>query len=512
MKYNKYILGIFIIFFSGLSSLAQQVNRKTVVSIKANQFYLNDELTYKNKYYRGNKIEGLLMNSRMVQGIFDDINPATKNQFIYPDTKTWGADRNTNEFVHAMSDWYKHGLLSFTLNMQGGIPVGYGNKGWINSAFDSTGELRVKYMDRLEGILNKADELGMVVILGYFYFGQDEQLKNEMAVINATDNITKWIGEKGYRNLLIEINNECDIYYDHDILKPNRVDELLIRVKKISKNYSTLLVSTSFSGGTLPVKNVVINADYILLHANGISASTQLKKLISDTQKYYGYFNKPIIINEDDHFNFETDTSNFITAVKSYTSWGYFDYRMKDEKMEDGFQSVPVDWGINSKRKKGFFVKLKEIVSEEKADNQKEKLAQYIGIWYSTNNINDTILGKNPSIKMTVIPKMDSGSLQVEVFKQQKGKWIPLMVELISYDKTTDMIVASGQNEKGECFIGRGYFTKNNDWYMNDVNYKGEPTLAVSFHFINSNEVYLEGTTPDNKGDWKVKYIRVKNR
>ena len=50
-----------------------------------------------------------------------------------------------------------------------------------------------------------------------------------------------------------------------------------------------------------------------------------------------------------------------MNAVRSYASWGYFDYRMKDEGFEQGFQSVPVDWGINSERKRGFFEKLKEI-------------------------------------------------------------------------------------------------------------------------------------------------------
>lgn len=70
-------------------------------------------------------------------------------------------------------------MLCFTLNLQGGSPLGYGNKGWINSAFDCSGALRIKYIERWERILSKADELGMVVILGYFYFGQDEQLKDE---------------------------------------------------------------------------------------------------------------------------------------------------------------------------------------------------------------------------------------------------------------------------------------------------------------------------------------------
>jgi len=34
---------------------------------------------------------------------------------------------------------------------------------------------------------------------------------------------------------------------------------------------------------------------------------------------------------------------------------------MKGEAFEDGYQSVPVDWGINSERKKQFFSLLKEI-------------------------------------------------------------------------------------------------------------------------------------------------------
>jgi hypothetical protein len=356
---------------------AQQTNRKTIVSIRGNQFFINGELTYKNKYWKGNKIEGLLMNSRMVQGIFDDLNPVTQNQFRYPDTKKWDADRNTNEFVSAMPDWYHQGLLCFTLNLQGGSPLGYGNKGWINSAFDSGGALRIKYMERLERILSKADELGMVVILGYFYFGQDEQLKDETAVINAVDNITRWIAEKGYKNLLIEINNECDIYYDHVILRPGSVHKLINSVKALSKDSSPLLVSTSFSGGTLPHENVVQSSDYILLHGNGVSSALQLNQLIANTRKIQGFRNQPIIINEDDHFNFEADTSNFITAIKAYTSWGYFDYRMKDENIEDGYQSIPVDWGIHSKRKIAFFSKLKEITSEEKATHINNRKVKY---------------------------------------------------------------------------------------------------------------------------------------
>ena len=300
----------------------------------------------------------------MVQGIFDDLNPDTKNQFAYPDTKLWDADRNTNEFVSNMDEWRSYGLLSFTLNLQGGSPLGYGNKEWINSAFDDKGELRADYMGRLERILDKADELNMVVILGYFYFGQDQNLENEQAVINSTDNITNWILDKGYKNILIEINNECNVRYDHEILQPKRVHELIRRVQNTKKDGYNLLVSTSYGGGYVPESSVVTVADFILLHGNGLKEPSQITELIEATRNVAGYTSKPLVFNEDDHFNFESDSSNFATAVKAYASWGFFDYRMKDEGFESGYQSVPVDWGINSERKRAFFKKLREVAIE----------------------------------------------------------------------------------------------------------------------------------------------------
>ena len=56
-----------------------------------------------------------------------------------------------------------------------------------------------------------ADAQGMVVILGYFYFGQDQRLRNEAAVIRATDEATRWLLDGGWRNVLVEVNNECNV-------------------------------------------------------------------------------------------------------------------------------------------------------------------------------------------------------------------------------------------------------------------------------------------------------------
>ena len=82
--------------------MLQAAARKTTVAIRKDQFFINGKATYKGKSYQGHKIEGLLMNSRMVQGIFDDKNPQTISKWVYPDTKTWDAGRNVREFIAAM--------------------------------------------------------------------------------------------------------------------------------------------------------------------------------------------------------------------------------------------------------------------------------------------------------------------------------------------------------------------------------------------------------------------------
>jgi hypothetical protein len=229
---------IYLLFFTTifcLSGVSQE--RKTEVSIQGEQFYINGELTYKGRYWQDHKIEGLLFNSRMVQGIFDDENPQTVDRFKYPDTGVWDPQRNTDEFVAAMESWRDHGMLAFTLNLQGGSPVGYGNSEWRNSAFYKSGVLKPGYMARAEKILDRADQLGMVVILGYFYFGQDQYLEDETAVKNATTNTTNWIMDKGYKNIIIEVANECNnSKYDLAIIKADRIHELMRQIKAIRKD------------------------------------------------------------------------------------------------------------------------------------------------------------------------------------------------------------------------------------------------------------------------------------
>jgi hypothetical protein len=346
-----------------LSAAAQE--RATEVAIRGDMFLINGKPTYAGRAWNGHKIEGLLFNSRMVQAIFDDLNPETVHLWAYPYTKKWDAERNTREFIAAMPSWRKHGLLAITLNLQGGSPQGYSkNQPWHNSAFKEDGSLRDDYLRRLERVLDKADDLGMVVILGVFYFGQDERLKDEAAVRRGLDNAVDWVQGKGYRNVMIEVNNECNVRYDHAILKPERVAELIERVKSRGRDGRRLLVSTSYGGGAIPSSAVVKASDFLLLHGNGQHQPELITKQIERTRQVPGYRKMPILYNEDDHFDFDQPRYNMLAAVEQYVSWGYFDFRMKGEGFGEGFQSVPVDWAISSARKRGFFAKVKEMTGE----------------------------------------------------------------------------------------------------------------------------------------------------
>jgi hypothetical protein len=67
----------------------------------------------------------------------------------------------------------------------------------------------------------------------------------------------------------------------------------------------------------------------------------------------------PILFNEDDHFDFDQPQNNFVAALSRYASWGYFD--PGENNYRDGYQSVPVNWGLSTPRKQAFFELAREI-------------------------------------------------------------------------------------------------------------------------------------------------------
>ncbi len=333
----------------------------THISIESEHFLLNGEPTYKGRSFRGLRIEGLLLNSRMVQAAFDDANPDTRPRWAYPDTGVYDPERNVQEFLKALPAYRAHGLLSVTVNFQGGSPEGYSKaQPWDNSGFTADGAFKPAYLDRMRRILDRTDELGLAVILGVFYFGQDERLRDETAIIRALDNAVTWVLEGGYRHVLLEVNNECNVKkYEHEILTPPRVHELIERAKGITRNGRRLLVGTSYGGGFIPLENVVRASDFLLLHGNGVTDPRRIADMVDRTRAVPGYRPMPILFNEDDHFDFDRPENNFLAALSRGASWGYFDPGQNNYL--DGYQSPPVNWGLSTDRKRDFFNLVREM-------------------------------------------------------------------------------------------------------------------------------------------------------
>ncbi len=343
------------------ATTASSASQHTTIAIDADKFLINGKPTYPGRTFEGLRIEGLLMNSRMVQGIFDDENPETIGRWKYPDTGKWDPERNTREFLAAMPEWRRHGLLSFTICLQGGSPEGYSkSQPWHNSAFRADGSLKQPYMKRLERILDRADELGLAPIVSLFYFGQDQRLENEAAVKRGTENAVGWLLDKGYRSVLIEIANECDNRaYDHDIIKAPRIDELIRLAQSLKKQGQRFLVGASFNGNSIPSDNVVKASDFILVHGNGVKDPNRIRQMVEQVRQKPAYRVMPVLFNEDDHFDFDQPVNNMRKALEAYASWGYFDPGKND--YSDGYQCPPVRWGLNTDRKKQFFTLLAKV-------------------------------------------------------------------------------------------------------------------------------------------------------
>ncbi len=345
----------------------ERVSMATVVSIVGEDFHLNGQPTYPGRVWQGRRIEGLLMNSRMIQGIFDDLNSQTRGLWDGPDGP-FDAERNTDRFIEAMPTWREHGLLCFNVGLQGGSPQGYSqHQPWHNSAFEADGALRPAYMSRLDRILRRADELGMVPLISYFYFGQVHRFENEAAVWRAADEATDWLTSRGDRHVMVEIAIEADIpFYRNTPIESSRVHELILRVQERSRGKlktpaGRLLVGTSMMGGSLATDEMVKVSDMVLLHGNGVNKPDRIREMVDQTRAQPTYRGQPILFNEDDHYDFDKPDNNMIAALDRRASWGYFDYRMEGEGYEQGYQSMPCDWGISSDRKRGFFGLLREV-------------------------------------------------------------------------------------------------------------------------------------------------------
>lgn len=350
----------------------------TAVSIDGTHFRINGRLTYEGVTHYGYPIEGLLFNSRMVQAIFDDACPATRARWAYPDTGVWDTERNTDEFCAALPVYREHGLLAVTVGLQGGgsvyTPDVY--DAYENSAFAPDGTFRAPYFARLRRVLAAADAVGMVVIVNFFYWKHAAHISEDRTLYDITERATAWLLETGYENILVDVANEANPWWKRDAFDPANVHRFIEIVQVTTRHGRRLLAAVSTGGGMeLPAPRWLAAEDFSLPHGNGLTPDELREKLrrLKDTPEYRTR-PRPLLVNEDSIF-----VSNLEAALAEGASWGYYDqgygsgYR---DRMDwtghgreaayaelSGFQTVPVNWGINTPHKRAFFAALKAITS-----------------------------------------------------------------------------------------------------------------------------------------------------
>ncbi len=362
----------------------------TTVSFAGADVQIDGRPTYAGRSFEGQRVEGLLFNVRAVQAIFDDANPATRARWAYPDTGRWDPERNVDEFCEALAAWRRHGVLGVTVNLQGGgptyTPEVYRN--YVNNAFTAEGALKPDYARRLDRVLARADALGMVVIVGLFYWTQLLRMQGEAAIWRAADTALEHLERCGRRNVLIELANEVDVVVAQTPFQRlfgwETVHEFL---RALRERHPALLYSTSGggvvpeTGKCMPPPQFVEAADYVLIHGNG-ARPTQVARAtdLVRAMPAYQLAPKPIIYNED-----SPSLANMDAAWRAGASWGYYDQgwagqgddAYSDQAYVDyavrprgnvgpmaalsGFQTPPVNWGLNTPFKRAFFERVAAI-------------------------------------------------------------------------------------------------------------------------------------------------------
>ncbi|MCL2060555.1 MAG: hypothetical protein FWH01_16145 [Oscillospiraceae bacterium] len=299
---------------------------KTKISIDGNKFLINGKLTYSELENANPGSIGLLWNMRLIQGIFDDLFGLDNIK------KLCGTDfdpeKNTDDLIAALPEWYAYGIRAITVGLQGGWPVTQAMVDQFNcNPFGEDGlHLDKGFASRLDRLIRAADEIGMIIIVNILYWAQANRLKNGTAVRNAVKTACHFLRDNKYTNVLIDVANEFNIrQFKHPMIG---TEDGIAALVDLAKEESGGILTGSSPGSHTLVDQVVGVSDFVLIHLNGATRTTAYQML-----KNPSYVGKPVVCNEANPCCTRVDV-----CLDLYASFGYYNNYTK--------QLLPSDWRI----------------------------------------------------------------------------------------------------------------------------------------------------------------------
>jgi hypothetical protein len=314
---------------------------------EADRFYIrvarrgNWKQTYAERGFRG-QAHGKLMMIRTAQGLFDDERSRPTD---------FDPERNTERLIEALDVYKAHGVLAVSVSLQGADPgysgpsgdlaSGGGTQGAASyplvSAFRADGSLKPEWMNRLDRLLTEADRRNMVVCLIYFDSRQDQDLESPEALVSAARNITDWLIEKDFRNVIVDVADEWDLAAEVGWDLFNFVpDNIALLVDEVRERFHeadfTLPIGASTSGTMTYPASLARLCDVVLVHGDGNSPQEKLSHIQALIQSP-----QPVWMVEDANGkeiteqNLEREQSSLKTVFQKTAGWGYMPWRQAEQ-------------------------------------------------------------------------------------------------------------------------------------------------------------------------------------
>jgi len=329
---------------------------KTTVTAKKDSFHINGKPTYSEIPRVNPRAEGLLMNARFIQGVFDDA--FDRERYARWGHDTFDPEKHTDDLIKVLPEWYEHGLRAFTVGFQGGGPCFTVDRATIEcNPFGEDGtQLDPAYAGRMDRLIRAADEIGMVVVVSFFYGHQALRLRDGKAVRNAVTGASRFLREGGYTNVIIEPANEqnIDIFARHPIIRTAEGMACLIDLAR--QESGGMLVGCSGGGGDI-YREICEASDVLLIHGNSCSRQ-RLSNVIGQVREWVP--GRPVVCNEDSQA-----IGNMVTAMAQKVSWGYYNNMTKQEP--------PADWGITPGEDRFFAIRMAREIGIDVAEPPEEE-------------------------------------------------------------------------------------------------------------------------------------------